>query len=89
MIMTTAFHIYPFRLRAIHAPGTIHYDAFLTGKYMVGYTNAPSFSTAIFRTQQGAVTQIKIWCLKKCKVYNLKDESKLMAGGAAGGAAEW
>ena len=47
-LMMTAFHI-PFGFGLYMPPGTIHCDAFLTGKYMVGYTNAPSFSTAICR----------------------------------------
>jgi putative NADPH-quinone reductase len=75
-LMVSAFHI-PFGKGLYMPPGTIHCDAFLTGRYMCAYTNAPNFSTAIFRSVKGEVTQMKIWCQKKCKVYDLANDEKM------------
>jgi hypothetical protein len=55
----TAFKI-PFGYGLYMPPNVIHCDSFLTGRFLIAYTNAKNFTTGILRTTTGDVTQVNI-----------------------------
>jgi len=82
-IAFTAFKI-PYGFGVYMPPGVIHCDAFLKGKYMVAYTNANNFSTALFRTGSMDVVKVHIsnpstgtsWELDECWQTNINTSMK-------------
>ncbi len=55
----SAFKI-PFGYGIYTAPHTLHNDSFLTGKYIVVYTVAENYATAILKTKQDEIVSVSI-----------------------------